>query len=161
MPNGVADDAKNSSEDDECENNVLVISQARNKVVLPYVTEDLKKELDEGKTECGSLRELIAKKYTVPLSRYKHQYIARFKEAYDLIRERENGSVFDALDLATELFFMRFLHPAIITACKSLDWLDIYLDCLDKNELEDFPFFAIRYEMKPKKTRRKSVRKSE
>lgn len=160
MPIGVTNEAKNSAENEQYENNVLVISQVRNKVILPYTTEALQKESDEGKTGCESMRELIDKKYTVSLSRYKLQCIARFKEAYRLIRIREKGSVFDALGLATELFFVRLLHPAIITACKSLDWLDIYLDCLDKNELEDFPFFRIEYELKPKKSKRKSYRKS-
>lgn len=138
----------------ELEDNVLVVSQTRNSVVLPYTREELQETLSRGETDCKNLRELIEKKFTLPLSRFKRPCIARFKEAFALVREREKGSVWDAIDLATELFFMRFLHPAIITACKNLDWLDVYLDCLDRNELDDFPFFAIRYETAPPKKRR-------
>lgn len=110
-----------------------------------------------GECECTKLRELIEKNYTVPLSRYKHGCISRFREAFVLVREREKGSVFAAFDLAIELFFTKYLHPAIITACKRLDWLDVYLDCLDKNELDEFPFFKIRYESNNLKGKRKSI----
>lgn len=136
------------------DNNTLVISQARNIVVLPYTLKELQNILDSGESECGNLCELIEQKYTLPLSRYKHACISRFKEAFTLVREREKGSVMDALDLATELFFNRFLHPAVITACKNLDWLDIYLDCLERNELEEFSIFKIRYEMNFNKAER-------
>lgn len=110
-----------------------------------------------GECERAKLRELIEKNYTVPLSRYKHGCISRFREAFVLVREREKGSVFAAFDLAIELFFTKYLHPAIITACKRLDWLDVYLDCLDKNELDEFPFFKIRYESNNLKGKRKSI----
>ena len=43
----------------------------------------------------------------------------------------------------------RFLHPAIISACRSLDELDVYLDCLEKNEVDDFKIFKIEYELHP------------
>ncbi|MBS5854436.1 MAG: hypothetical protein KIC56_04340 [Clostridium sp.] len=42
------------------------------------------------------------------------------------------------------------MHPAIITACKSIDELDIYLSCLEDNQLDDFKIFDIKYEMLPK-----------
>ena len=38
---------------------------------------------------------------------------------------------------------------AIISACRSLDELDVYIDCLDKNEVDDFKIFNIRYELSP------------
>lgn len=155
MTDITTDQTQDSAPPTELDENVLIISQSRNVVVLPYKIEELQAVLDGGETSCGSLRELVEQRYTFSLSRYKHAYISRFKEAFALVREREKGSVFDALELAIEMFFTRFLHPAIITACKSLDWLDVYLDCLDKNELDDFPFFEIRYEPS-KKTKRKS-----
>ena len=45
------------------------------------------------------------------------------------------------------------LNPIIITACRNLDELDIYLDCLDKNELFDFHCFDIKFEVAPKITK--------
>ena len=73
--------------------------------------------------------------------------MARFKEAYKLVKNREKASVFKALALGFELFGNYSLHPAIITACNSLDELDIYLACLDENDLDDFKFFNIKYEV--------------
>ncbi len=136
--------------------NVLVISAARNVVVLPYSVKKLQKILRD-EPECSGLHELIAKKYTVPLSRYKHGCISRFRETFALVLERSKGSALKAFGLAAEMFFTRFLHPAIITACKKTEWLEVYLDCLDRNELDEFPFFEIRYEPKPKKSKRKST----
>lgn len=138
------------------DDNVLVISEVRNAVVLPYSVQKLQRILPD-EPECADLRALIEKRYTVPLSRYKHGCVSRWKEAYALVREREKGSVAEAIDLASELFFKRFLHPAVITACKNLDWLDVYLDCLDKNELDEFPFFRIRYELRAPKNKRKTA----
>ena len=41
------------------------------------------------------------------------------------------------------------LNPIIISACRNLDELDIYLDCLEENELDDFTCFEIRFEVSP------------
>lgn len=59
-------------------------------------------------------------------------------------------SYFKALSLAIECLTNYNLHPAIITACNSLDDLDIYLSCLEDNQLDDFKIFNIKYEMLPK-----------
>lgn len=152
-------DTQEHKTETDFEDDVLIISQTRNRVVLPYTAAELQKVLESGETDCKTACELIEKKYTVPLSHYKHACISRFREAFALVRDREKGSVLDALDLAFEMLFVRFLHPAIITACKRLDWLDVYLDCLDKNELDDFPFFRICYELNPEKTKRRTSKK--
>lgn len=149
-------DEQNAPQVERLEDNVLVISETRKAVVLPYSEKELQKTLRD-RPEYADLRELIEKEYTVPLSRYKFGCIARYKEAFVLVRKREKGSVLSAFGLALEMFFTRLLHPAIITACKNRDWLDVYLDCLNKNELDDFPFFEIRYESKCSKTKRKST----
>ena len=65
------------------------------------------------------------------------------------MRVKENKSIFEAFDLALELMFKYELNPIIITACRNLDELDLYLDCLRKNELEDFNCFQIHFEMMP------------
>ena len=51
--------------------------------------------------------------------------------------------------LGIELMFETNLHPAIISACKNLEELDIYLDCLEDNELEKFSCFKIIYKSLP------------
>ena len=80
--------------------------------------------------------------------------MARFKEAFKLVKERNSGTFKHALDLAFELTFNYSLHPAIISACKTVDELDIYLSCLDYDELEDFKFFKIVYDVLPSVSRK-------
>ena len=68
------------------------------------------------------------------------------------MRKREGKGLFASMDLALELTFKSLLNPAIITACKSVNELDIYLDCLKSNELEKFDIFEIKYEVAPHKS---------
>ena len=126
--------------------NTLVISATRGKVFLPYTLKNIEKILRKSK-DYSTCEDVINSLYTKPINYYKFSSIARFKEAYKLVREKENGSFFKALTLALELFNNYNLHPAIITACNSLDELDIYLACLDENKLSDFSFFDIKYEI--------------
>lgn len=129
-------------------NNTLIISEIQNKVLLPYKYEELIEILNNKDNNYDNVKTIIEEMYTIPLDNYKHAFISRYKEAYNLMRRKEKASLLDSIDLAFELMRKRFVHPAIITACKNLDQLDVYLDCLETNELDDFPFFKIIYEIK-------------
>lgn len=129
--------------------NTLKISEIDGLVTLPYKIEDLKKILEENSDLYSSYSDIILAKYTIPLRNYKFSAISRYKEAYKLVRQKEHGSRRLAFSLATELFANYNLHPAIITACNNLNELDVYLSCLEYNELEDFHFFKIIYEGLP------------
>lgn len=129
--------------------NTLVISEAQKRVILPYNINTVKDILLNDPQGYSSLQGVINKIYTKSIDYYRFSAISRFKEAYKLVREREKGSKVKALGLAFELFLNYNLHPAIITACKSLDELDVYLACLEDNTLEDFQFFDIKYEIPP------------
>lgn len=129
--------------------NTLVISEMQGKVILPYKIDEVN-EILFNNHKFSSIEDVISKLYTRPIRDYKFSAMARFREAYKLITEKEHKSKMKALSLASELFTNYNLHPAIITACKSLDELDIYLACLDDNTLDDFPFFDIKYEIAPK-----------
>ena len=72
-----------------------------------------------------------------------------------MIREKEKGSITKALDLGLELMFKYELNPIVIAACRNLDELDIYLDCLEENELYDFTCFEIKFEVMPQLIRTK------
>ena len=133
------------------EENTLIISETRGKVILPYKLSDLKKILENKPDKYYSLDDVINDKYTLPIANYKNPFISRFKEAYKLMRDKEKSPIVDAIDLGLELSFNSLLNPAIITACKNLDELDIFLDCLDSNELDKFDIFNIKYEILPKK----------
>lgn len=138
------------------DNNILIISEVKGKVFLPYKVQELKEKLENSENKYKDIQDIIEKEYTISLEKYKNAAISRFKETFKFMKEKENSSFLDAVDLSFELMLKRFLHPAIITACKNLDELDVYLDCLDKNELEEFPFFEIKYELLPQKSKNKN-----
>lgn len=129
--------------------NTLIISAKDNKVILPFRINELQEKLKNNKDKYNNLNDIINELYTVPLDIYKNSSLARFNEAFNLIRNKEKGSLKDAFDLGFELFFNSNLNPAIITACRNLDELDIYLSCLDDNELDKFKCFDIVYEYMP------------
>ena len=126
--------------------NTLIISETQKKVILPYNI-NIVNEILQNNARYHSIDEVVNKLYTRPISYYRFSAMARFKEAYKLVKNKEKSSIFKALALGFELFGNYSLHPAIITACNSLDELDIYLACLDENDLDDFKFFNIKYEV--------------
>lgn len=134
---------ENSLED----NKTLVISEEDGKVYLPYTKEDIKKDVLQNKGT--KISEVIDQKYVLPLDKYKNSMRARFREGYNLMYYREKKSKRSAIMLGIELMFESNLHPAIISACKTLEELDIYLDCLEDNELEKFSCFKIIYKSLP------------
>ena len=129
--------------------NTLIISELQQKVFLPFTINNVKEILLSNRNEYTSIQNVIDKLYTRPITDYKFPAIARFREAYKLIKDKEKGSTLKALGLGFELFFNYNLHPAIITACKSSDELDVYLACLEDNTLNDFHFFDIKYQIPP------------
>ena len=139
--------------------NTLTISETSGLVTLPYKVADLKKALRNESEKYASLSDVILSQYTVPLRDYRFSAISRFKEAYKLVINKEHGSKKEALSLATELLTNYNLHPAVIAACKNLNELDVYLSCLEFNELEDFHFFKIVYEALPVMVKKKIKRK--
>lgn len=127
--------------------NTLVISEEQKKVILPYTINEIKDILINNNKQYASIQDVVDKLYTKPINNYRFSALSRFKEAYKLVREKEKGSKAKALELAFELLLNYNLHPAIITACKSLDELDVYLACLEDNALNEFKFFDIKYEI--------------
>lgn len=137
--------------------NTLIISEKNGNVILPYTIEKLNSALEKNPSKYKSLEDVVEKKYTIPIKYYKNSSVARFKETFKLVRERNKGPLKYAWDLALESFFNHDLHPAIISACKSIDELDIYLSCLEYDELEDFKFFKIIFDVLPTLNRKKKV----
>lgn len=129
------------------DNHTLVISEEDGKVYLPYTKEDVKNEVFQNKG--SKISDVIEDKYIMPLDKYKNSIRARFREGYNLMYKREGKSKRSAIMLGIELMFETNLHPAIISACKNLQELDIYLDCLEDNELEKFSCFKIIYKSLP------------
>ncbi len=131
------------------DHNILIVSEKDQKAYLPFYYSTIKKIYQNKSKNYQTLQDIINENYVVPLSRFKNSTIARFKESFNLIRKKEKGSIKKALDLGLELMFQYNLNPIIIAACRNLDELDIYLDCLAENELHDFPCFEIKFEITP------------
>lgn len=129
--------------------NTLIVSEMSGKVTLPYKMSEIKEIFENNANKYSSIDEIILKTYTLPIEMFKNPFIARFKEAFKLIKNKERGSVFDAIELGTELMFNYNLHPAIISACKNLDELDIYLDYLENGETNKFDCFKVVFELPP------------
>ena len=133
--------------------NTLVISEIRKEVILPYNLDNVKLFYNNNLNKYTNIEQVIKENYTFPISHFKPFAISRFREAYRLIRKREHGSKINALSLAFEMLVNYNVHPAIIASCKSIDELDVYLSCLEDNELDDFDKFNIRYEIPPAKVK--------
>ena len=129
------------------DNKTLIISEEDGKVYLPYTKAEIKNEILEHKGT--KISDLIEEKYICPLDKYKNAIRARFREGYNLMYKKEGKSRRSAVLLGIELMFETNLHPAVISACKNLEELDIYLDCLEDNELEKFSCFKIIYKSLP------------
>ncbi len=140
-------DLRNNIEVNHEDNNQLLISEKEQKAYLPYKYEQVKKTFLESKNKYRTMQDVIDSLYILPLNKFKNSSIARFREAFNLIRNKEKGSITKALDLGLELMFKYELNPVIIAACRNLDELDIYLDCLDENESYEFTCFDIKFDI--------------
>ena len=125
--------------------NTLIISEISKTVLLPYKKSDLD-NLDDKSIDKN---DFIKKKYIVPIEKYNSPILSRFREAFKLMRNIEKKSIIEAIDLGIELSLNSKLHPAIISACRNLDELDIYLDYLDNNQTDKFNCFSIKFEIAP------------
>ena len=132
----------------------LIVSETSGNVILPYEISKLNGLLENGKY--STIDEIINQEYTLPISMFKNPFIARFREAFKLMRNKEKNSIKEAFDLGTELMFNYNLHPAIISACKNLDELDIYLDYLENGETNKFDCFKVVFELPPAVVKQKN-----
>lgn len=132
------------------DNNVLLISEKKNRIFLPYTVKEVT-DILESSSRYHSASQVVNKVFTVPLDKHKNGIISRFKETFNFMRKKEKASLMDSLDFALDLAFNFKLNPAIILACKDLEQLDTYLDCLELNELSKFDYFKIEYEISPTK----------
>ena len=129
--------------------NTLIISETKGSVILPYELSKIQRELEYSNNKYSSIDEIITKQYTLPITLYKNPFISRFRESYRLMRNKEKSSIKDAFNLGLEMMFNYNLHPAIITACRNLDELDIFLDYLDSGETDKFKIFKIQFDVLP------------
>ena len=141
-----------SSDDDIHDNNTLLISEKLQKVFLPYSVKEVMSYLEQYPKEYSSFSDVVNKEFIFPYSYYsKHTVVSRFREAYSLIRDRESKSIIDAFKFAVDIMFNYELNPVIIAACKTQEELEDYLSCLNRQKLDEFTTFEIKYEISPLK----------
>lgn len=132
------------------DNLVLKISGKENKVYLPYYKSEILDYMQSYPDVYKTAQDVIDREYIVGLTFFtRHPVLARFRETYSLIHNREMKSVTDALKRALDLMFKYELNPAIIAGLKSEADLDLLLDCLDKKNLDNFKPFKIVFEYNP------------
>lgn len=124
----------------------LYVSSSHNNAVLPYSTIELERCFSTNPEKYNSIQDIIDKEYTVSLKKFHNHAISRFKETYNLARNKSNFSLIKSFSLACELFFSSNVDPVIIRACKNVNELYIYLSCLEDNILNEFKCFKIVYE---------------
>lgn len=142
-------DESNIKNNTEYEENTLIISEIKGKVFLPYTVDVLNSILEKNHSKYIDINDVIEKDFVIPYSNFKNPVLSRFKEAFKLVRNKEHKSIKEAFDLGMELLLNYNLHPAIISACRSLDELDIYLDYLEEGQVSKFDCFQIKFEIAP------------
>lgn len=129
---------------------VLRVSEKENKVYLPYMHSEIKSYLTQFPEDYKSPEDVIKKEFVLPLDYYmKHPVLARFRETYSLVRDREAKSIIEAIKYSMNLMFTYELNPTIIAACKTQEQLENYLTCLENNTLGSFKDFEIKFEISP------------
>lgn len=134
-------------------NDTLLVSEKERKVYLPYSKSEVLEYIEQYPKQYDSFSDVVNQEYIFPIEFFiKHPAIARFRETYALIRDRESKTVIDAFKLAVDTMFQHDLNPAIIAACKSQKQLEHYLECLEKKRTDEFNDFRIKFEVTPLKS---------
>ncbi len=130
------------------DNPVLKICEKR--VELPYTKKEIEDFLKTYPNEYKTIQDVITKEFMIHISVFnKHPILSRFKEAYYLCRNKEMMSILDSLNFAKNIMFKSEINPYIIAAVKSVKQLNDYIECLEKNTLDDYKYFRIVYEVNP------------
>ena len=130
------------------ENDTLLISEKQEKIFLPYTLQDLSNFIS---TSEKSIEDIIRENFIIPINKFKNPTMSRFKEAYNLAKNKSDYSMLKSFNFAVDVMFKYSLNPAIIIACKNVEELKDYLNCLKEQKLNLFKAFKIKYEINPMK----------
>ena len=136
------------------DNPYLIVSEKEQKVFLPYKVSEIYDYIKKYPNVYSSFEDVVKKEFILSLSYYtKNPIIARFRETYALIRDREAKSIIEALKYSFDLMFKDELNPTIIAACKTEQQLNDYLTCLEHKNLDNFKHFKIQFYIAPLTTK--------
>ena len=148
----IVNDNNNNEKDYILEdNNVLLISEKKGKVFLPYTIDEVESYLKMFPNKYETYEDVIKCEFILPLKYFQgaFTFTARFREAYALYRYREGKTTVESALLATKITKKSDLHPAIIAACRSEKVLKNYIKKLDSNKLSEFKDFEIEFKINP------------
>lgn len=144
------ENVKLDSVNDIKDNLELIVSERQKRVYLPYTKSEIEEFLENYPDEYKTAKDVIEQEFIADISIYnKHPILARFREAYSLYRNKEMKSPIDSLKFAMDIMFRSNLNPTIIAAVKSEKQLENYIECLEKNKLDEFKYFTITFEVNP------------
>lgn len=132
------------------DNETLIISENTNKAYLPYKISELLKYVEAYPDVYTSLSDVVEQEFILPFDYFiKHPYKSRFFETYNLIRNRAGYPVLTALKFGFKLIYKTNLNPIIIAACKTQTELKSLLYHLDADNLREFKYFNIVFDVNP------------
>ena len=143
---------KQTKQDKKISNNKTAISErtliiTKKKIILPFTVKQIENIFKLHPDKYADLQQIVDIKFTLSTALYKNVTLSKIKEVYKLMRVRNKYSLHKTLSICIEVIFNIYIFPAIITACKNFDELEIYLDCLEKDELNQYPCFKIIYDL--------------
>lgn len=134
------------------DNKTLIISERLEKIYLPYKKAELLTYIENNPKAYKSLEDVVTQEFTLPFQFFKNQSSkSRFSETYKLLKDRDDQGFIKAVSYAFKIATKRNLNPVIIAACKNKFELESYVYYLDSNNLNNFRFFDIIYEVNPLK----------
>ena len=148
----IVNDNNNNEKDYILEdNNVLLISEKKGKVFLPYTIDEVESYLKMFPNKYETYEDVIKCEFILPLKYFQgaFTFTARFREAYALYKYREGKTAVESALLASKIAKKSDLHPAIIAACRSEKVLKNYIKKLDSNKLSEFKDFEIEFKINP------------
>lgn len=134
------------------ENDTLTISEKLEKVFLPYTKTELSEYVRQYPNKYSSFETIINQEFVYPLAYYnRYPSLARFREMYSLVHDREGKNVLEALKKGFEFMLKNQLNPAIIAACKTEQQLANYLESIETGNTDTFKDFKIVFDFRPAK----------
>ncbi len=131
-------------------NDTLLISNHDEKVYLPYSKEEIDLYLDMFSDKYKDAKDVVDNEFTFPIQYFSEtSYLARFREAYALYKDREGKSTLESIKFAFSQMKNTSLQPAIIAACKNLKIFNDYIAHLEKKDISGFKHFKIVYNIVP------------
>ena len=138
------------------DNETLIISERNNKVYLPYKIAELVKYIESYPNVYESLSNVVEQEFILPFNYFtKHPFKSRFTETYNLIRNREGYSAMTAIQFGLKLIPKTNLNPVVIAACKNQTELKSLIYHLDEDDLNNFKYFNIIFDVNPTKISKK------